>query len=480
MSLLAAYIVPHPPLAVPAVGRGQERRIQSTLDGYRDVAHRIAAIGPDLIVIVSPHTAYFADWVLVAGGKGSRGSLARFGAPQVCASVRFDDAFRSELESLAQEAGIPAGRVEADARELDHGMLVPLSFLEEAYPSRAYEVVSVGGSALPPEQLLAFGRCIAEAAVQLERRCVLLVSGDLSHKLAEDGPYGFDPAGPLFDAAFQRIVNGGDLREFATLDPALCEQAAECGLSGFVMMAGALERAEELAGRAFSSELISYEGPFGVGYGVAAFEREDIGALVAEHDQAGVNETEGARLDLAGEDCAQPAVARDPLVVLAEETVRGYVTSGKLPDAPVLPADLPARAGCFVSIHVASTGDLRGCIGTIEPVQRALAEEIIANAVSAATRDPRFPAIVPDELDDLSISVDVLFEPEPTTLEALDPARYGVIVTQGPRRGLLLPDLDGIDTVEEQVRIACMKARIDFADVPDRVRLERFEVVRHE
>jgi len=168
--------------------------------------------------------------------------------------------------------------------------------------------------------------------------------------------------------------------------------------------------------------------------------------------------------------------SNDPLVQLAQATIGQYVREGKTPPPPKLPDGLPPRAGCFVSIHTESTGELRGCIGTIEATRKTLAEEVIQNAVSASTQDPRFDAVRPEELDDLSVSVDVLFPAEPARLSDLDPKRYGVIVTKGFRRGLLLPDLEGVDTVEDQVGIACAKAGIDPAEGFD---LERFEVVRH-
>jgi AmmeMemoRadiSam system protein A len=124
-------------------------------------------------------------------------------------------------------------------------------------------------------------------------------------------------------------------------------------------------------------------------------------------------------------------------------------------------------------------GALRGCIGTIAPTWPSLAEEICANAISAAARDPRFDPVRPDELGDLVYDVDVLGEPELVAgIDELDPRRYGVIVSCADgRRGLLLPDLDGVDTVEEQVEIAARKGGIDLFG--DAYRLERFEVVRH-
>ncbi len=466
MALTAAYIVPHPPLAVPEVGHGQERGIQSTLDGYEEVARRIAQQAPETIVIISPHTSYYADWIQFAGGAEASGDLGQFRAWDVKIHLTYDEQFRDALERAAAARDIPAGQTDRRAKSLDHGMMVPLYFLDQVYPSEEYEAVFLGGSALPRPVLMEFGRCIASVAEALDRRCVLLVSGDLAHKLKEDGPYGFDPAAPAFDERFCEIVRSGELNQFASLDQKLCEDAAECGLSGFVMMAGALAEVTEQTGQTFSSELISYEGPFGVGYGVAAFEAEPASAEEPEPSQ-----------DAASGQEPDVAYSRDPLVGLAFETIRLYVREGRTPSPVPLGPDVPHAAGCFVSIHVRSTDELRGCIGTIQPTCPSLAEEVIQNAVSASTRDPRFPPITSDELDDLSINVDVLFPPEPATVADLDAKRYGVIVTKGMRRGLLLPDLDGVDTPEQQIAIACSKANISHFG-PD-VQLERFEVVRH-
>ena len=168
-----------------------------------------------------------------------------------------------------------------------------------------------------------------------------------------------------------------------------------------------------------------------------------------------------------------------PLVQLARQTVEAYVQQGQTlaPPDPLLP-EMQQRAGTFVSLHD-RLGRLRGCIGTILPVQANVAQEIIQNAISAATRDPRFPPVRPDELDGLDVKVDVLTAPEPISgPEELDVKRYGVIVqdTQGWRRGLLLPDLDGVDTVEYQVEVARRKAGIG-RDEP--IKLQRFEVIRY-
>jgi AmmeMemoRadiSam system protein A len=166
----------------------------------------------------------------------------------------------------------------------------------------------------------------------------------------------------------------------------------------------------------------------------------------------------------------------DPMIALAKETVERYTRQGKMPPPPRnLSDEMRRKAGVFVSIH--KGGALRGCIGTFEPQQPNVAREIIANAVSAATQDPRFPPIAPEELDELDYSVDVLTTPEPIEdVSQLDPRKYGAIVECGWRRGLLLPDLDGVDEVKEQIDICRRKGGIG-PDEP--VRLYRFEVKRH-
>lgn len=162
---------------------------------------------------------------------------------------------------------------------------------------------------------------------------------------------------------------------------------------------------------------------------------------------------------------------------LAKRVVESYVREGRVPDVSDAPEELKdRRAGVFVCLK--SGGELRGCIGTIQPAEEDIAAEIRSNAISSATRDPRFPPVTASELDFLSYSVDVLGEPEDIPdISHLDPSEYGVIVRSGGRSGLLLPDLEGIETAEEQVRIAMMKAGIQPGEP---VRLQRFKVTRHE
>jgi len=168
------------------------------------------------------------------------------------------------------------------------------------------------------------------------------------------------------------------------------------------------------------------------------------------------------------------AKAMHPVVRLAKQTVESYVRTGKKPRPRKLTPEMKERAGVFVSLH--KHGQLRGCIGTFGPTRKNVAEEIIANAVSSSTGDPRFPPVTASELGDLEYSVDILTSPEPVTdMGQLDPKTCGVIVECGGRRGLLLPDLEGVDSVEEQIAICRLKAGIGPGEP---VRLYRFQVRR--
>jgi len=155
--------------------------------------------------------------------------------------------------------------------------------------------------------------------------------------------------------------------------------------------------------------------------------------------------------------------------------VESYIREGKLPRLGELTPEMKERAGVFVSLH--KHGQLRGCIGTFEPDKDNVAEEIMANAINSSTRDPRFPPVTASELDDLEYSVDILTKPEPVTdISELDYKKYGVIVESDWKRGLLLPDLEGVDSVEEQIAICRLKAGI-LANEP--VKLYRFQVRRY-
>jgi AmmeMemoRadiSam system protein A/AmmeMemoRadiSam system protein B len=460
MPVIGAFIVPHPPIILPEVGRGEERKIQKTIDSYREIAMRVKSLAPETIVLTSPHSVMYADYIHISPGERAQGDMRQFRAPEVAVTARYDTAFAEALSDAAEASGVPAGTLGERSASLDHGTMLPLLFINEQYTD--YKLVRTGLSGLPPEDHYKFGMCIAQTAEKLDRKVVLIASGDLSHKTRADGPYGYAEEGVQFDKEITEAMAQGDFLRFLTFEPEFAEKAAECGLRSCIILAGALD------GKAVDAELLSYEGTFGVGYGIASFipkgedpERRFLAKYLREEEYRLKEIKDG----------------EDAYVRLARLSVETFVTTGRRAEMPdnVPEEMLKKRAGVFVTLK--KHGNLRGCIGTISPVTGSVAEEILRNAVSSCSEDPRFDKVRAGELQDLVYSVDVLASPQPISSEAeLDVERYGVIVSAGRRRGLLLPNLEGVDTVGQQISIARQKAGIR---PNEEISLERFEVVRH-
>ena len=464
MSILAAYAVPHPPLIIPTIGQGREGEIAATVRAYHETMRAAAEMRPDTIVIISPHATAYDDFFHISPGAGAEGNFAAFGHPEISIGIEYDEEFVRVLSSTASEKNIPAGTLGEKNPALDHGTMIPLFFLSEYLGDAPTKFVRIGIAGLPAHTHALLGQAIAATAERLGRRTICIASGDLSHRLMEGGANGFAPEGAEFDELCTAFMKTGDFLSLLQIPGSFAEAAGHCGLNGLWVLAGALDRA------ATDAKLHSYEAPFGVGYAVASF---TVTGRDAGTDYA-------ARL-VRAEDAAiaELRAAEDDYVRLARMSIEHFVRTHSFAS---LPSDLPQeliekRAGAFVSIK--KYGKLRGCIGTFLPAQKTLAEEIFYNAVSAAAHDGRFEPIEEGELSRLVYSVDVLSTPEPIESAAqLNPKIYGVIVKSltDNRRGLLLPDLAGIDTAEDQIAIAREKARIQPKEA---IALARFTVERH-
>lgn len=263
MGIQAAFMLPHPPLIVPEIGRGGEKEIQKTIDAYHACAKKLGSLQPETIVLLSPHQVMYADYFHISPGAGAEGDFGRFGAGQVTVSVSFDTKLVAELCRRADEKNLPAGTDGERDRRLDHGTMVPLYFVNQYWQN--YKLVRIGLSGLSLRSHFALGRCIREAVEALEERAVIIASGDLSHRLKADGPYGYKKEGPEYDKRIMDAMGTGDFARLLSFSEDFCEKAGECGHRSFTILAGALE------GLAVTPTRISYEGPFGVGYGVCDY-----------------------------------------------------------------------------------------------------------------------------------------------------------------------------------------------------------------
>jgi len=457
--VVAGFLMPPPPALLPEIGRDCGDEIRNTREGCARVALRLASFHPDTIVIISPHAPLFRDYLYVYDNAVLSGSLSRFGAPGLRFSAPQDNTFVGQLKSQLAVAGIPSGTPDisqvpsfGNSGELDHGVLVPLSYILEK--NAAFNLVALSSSAFDVEQALECGRILAETARMAERRVCVVASGDLSHKVNRESPYGMVREGEIFDAAVTNAIRAGLLEEILAIPADVRDAAGECGYRSLVMLLGALG----VRTGSVSSEVYSYQAPYGIGYCNAAFVPERV---VGEKPSSS--------------DATEGKSGFDP-VRIARKALDAWVRRQERLDAYALPASAQPRSGCFVSLH--AHGDLRGCIGTISATMPSIEEEIIRNAIAACSEDPRFPPVRVDELDELDVKVDILGEAEPVaSKDDLDPVKYGVIVTSGFRRGLLLPDLEGVETVTAQLSIACRKGGID----PDEeYSIQRFQVTRYE
>ena len=439
-SLVFSGIAPHPPIMVPEVGRESIAGVVDSIDAMSELTKRLIESGAESLIMISPHAPIEVDSFVAYEGPQVSGDFSHFNAPGTCFTTQIDEELLAAIKEAAASERYKVTTLHQ--HDLDHGTAVPLYFL--LLNGWRGKLVTLGYSFLSNDDHLRFGSCIRKAVDEVGRRVAFIASGDLSHRLKPQSPAGYDPGAHVFDDEVVDALRSNEPQRIVDIDVNVRRLAGECGYRSMLVAIGANSELPP------SCEVLSYEAPFGVGYLVAQL----------------TNQTE--RSD--EEEISLPALAR--------EAVEMFVRSGKIISPPQLTESfLTARAPCFVSLKTLS-GELRGCIGTIEPARDTLVEEIIANAISAATNDPRFEPVRPEELSNLRYSVDVLFPPEETVMEDLDSSLFGVIVEDesGSRRGLLLPDIPGIDNAKQQVEIAARKAGIGRGEP---IRLWRFKVERY-
>lgn len=458
------YLMPHPPIIIPDIGKGEEKKIESTTLACNEIGKEIADIKPDTIVVITPHATMFSDAIAISDEEIISGDLSQFRCSNIKMNIPIDKEFNIKLGTFCHLEGIPSVLVNSElldrynvTYELDHGTMVPLYFVNKYFND--YNLVHITYSMIGDINLYRFGMGIKKVAEDLNRKVVIIASGDLSHKLKDEGPYSYSPYGEKFDRELLKNLENGDVLGAFNLNKTMIEEAGQCGLSSVYILLGSME------GKEIKGELLSYEGTFGVGYGVMKLKRQEKSKSYL--DELVKNKEEKLKKKLN---------SNNPYVKLARENLNHYFSHGKsITDISDLAGELlNQRHGVFVSLK--KFNNLRGCIGTIAPTTNSVGEEIIRNSIEAAMHDPRFPEVTEDELEDIDISVDVLMDSVPCNKEELNPKKYGVIVSRGNKRGLLLPDLEGVDTVEEQLRIACDKADIDFYE---NYNIEKFEVIRY-
>jgi MEMO1 family protein len=417
MPLCFAGLMCHAPIVIPEVAGPRADLCRRTTRSMREMAERAVRSSPDRLVLVSPHSPRhperFAAWPGV-----HRGDLGDFGSPQL--RVELPDAPEVARALGLPKIGSPEIKPLPLAGWMDHGAMVPLHFLWEAGWRGPTAILALPWTKQPRSEAL--GRALAA----LSGRTAVIASGDMSHRLMKGAPAGFHPRAKDFDRAFVQALRKGDWA--AAVGSAWRDEAAEDVVDSTRVAMGAAESP-------LCDEVLCYEGPWGVGY------------------------TEAVLYDPA-----------PPLYAVARQAVHAQVLGRSYHP----PEGGPDCSGTFVTLRVDSR--LRGCIGMVQPPRKGSYAQVAGNARSAATRDHRFEPIQQEELPRLSVEISVLGPGEPISGPSmLDPSVYGVIVRSGSRYGVMLPDVEGIDTVEQQIRLTCSKVGID-PSAP--LALERFKVMK--
>jgi len=260
--------MPHPPVIIPKVGHGREKEAALTLQGLERLRIALKALHkyslPDWLLLFSPHSPQAPGALFVNTAPRLHGSLVRFGAPGVEIAATVPQEALSELTALLRTAAIPLAHGAQENISQDHAAIVPLYLLSQAFPGgKLPPVILANPAGLAPEQAFALGKTLGKSAWQ--GRPAFLASGDLSHRLKEDGPYGFNPAGLVFDKAVVAALETGSPAPLLDLSPLTHENAGECGLRPVLSLIGLCNK---------PLQVLSYEGPFGVGYCTALWTPE--------------------------------------------------------------------------------------------------------------------------------------------------------------------------------------------------------------
>ncbi len=421
----------HAPIVIPDVaGVRGEQCVHSTA-AMRAAAARVVQKHPDVVVVLSPHTPRLPGFGIVAGvGRGRTGritgSFEDFGAPAVQIDLPAAEDATARLLHKAEQAGADVSAIALG--KLDHGAAVPLAFLVEAGFCGPTLVVGLP-RAPSAEGMRAFGRLLAEAAG--DERWAVVASGDCSHRLIPGAPAGFHPEAQRFDDALVRVVTAGERLE--GIDAGLRDLAAED-------VVDTVQIAEAASGSTLGREVLSYEGPFGVGYLVA---------VLCDPDPAP---------SFRAKPGADPEERANVLVDVAEDALRAHLERRGRRAFDTGHVDAMAVSGAFVTWREGR--DLRGCVGRMT-LDKPLSEAVAELAVSSASADPRFLPVTAAEAPRLDAEITLLSPSEHVNdVGELDPRTWGVEAKNGWRHGVLLPDIDGVDSVEQQLNIVLRKAGI--------------------
>ena len=479
---MKCYFMPHAPVFLPNIAGEAFDKIIQTYEALDQISREIAVYRPDTIVIISPHGPRFSDVLGIYNQRKYEGDLLEFGDYENHFKFHKDEALIAEILKVSETRNGLYYNLDDSAlknfdlpRTLDHGVLVPMYFVQKHLES--FKVVCLSDGPFAWDKLIDAGSIIRKAAENLKRKIIVIASGDLSHTLSDQGPYQYHNDGPTVDKAFCDAIENQCIEELVELPPLLIENAGICGLGPLMMLMGIYEHKQ------YVSQLRSYQGPFGVGYAVCTFEEQGELEGLRSHRIKEKQISLVSRLRNEQHPYAQFAYrvlkerVDDPLPPVIRLLEDGYSINGHFFPLNDFELNKMMQNTRNIFVSIKSGAQLRGCIGCIDSDEaQPLYQKIAYYTWQAARYDPRFSPIEREELPYLTVSIDILSDFEEISgVEDLDPSIFGLLVTDGTSKGVLLPDIEGVEDSVEQIRIAAQKAAIPVDKI---LKMFRFSVDR--
>lgn len=447
--ILGCYLMPHPPIIIPKIGGGNQFIAFDTLNACKKISNEISSLVPNTIVILSPHGFTPENQISIIDTFFANGDFAEYGAPDLSMEAEIDYKLTKSIINAANENNFPISSLNHQNTEiygkdlkLDHGAMVPLYFLNNS--NKKYKIVHITCTDLPKLELYKFGILLENCIKNSSSNVVIVASGDLSHKLKDNAYYDYNEIGEVFDKQILNILKNSDVVSLFNMNNDIAQAAAQCALNPLYIMFGCCNYID------LKSNFLSYEGPFGIGYAVFSFHK--IGDKIDGYL---------SKLEKLHNDCICKTITNESIYSkLARNAIKHYILTGNYLEnhSDYENHLLNDEYGVFISLK--NDGILRGCVGTLEPKYKNLKEEIIHNSVESALYDPRFNPVDISELDMINISIDIICALEHCSIDDLAPSKYGVLARYGNKEGILLPNIPGIDSSSEQIKLALCKAGI--------------------
>lgn len=455
------YVMPHPTMIIPEMGEGEEEKITATADACAKVADEIGEIKPDTVIIVTPHGPQFSNSVAFSLEEKIYGQLKKNDETKVFLNFDINVSITNNIIKELRQEHINCVRIDGKTSEiyglsyeLDYGTIIPMYFIDKKLSD--YNIVHITCGNFSKYDLYKIGMTVKKVIEESDSRAVFIASGELSHRLIEGGPYGYTPEGEKFDKEITTLLSNGDVLGIFNMEQLKIDLAGECGMIPFYSMLGAMN------GNKISGELLSYEGPFGIGYGVMNFS-------LSESD----NNTHELLLNDKNQRYQQKKNSEGVHVKLARDSLTEYLKNGNKIDLPsyVTEEMIENEAGVF--IRILKYGKVIASGGSYLPRAKNIADEIIFSSIELTQVRVQQAGVSLSDLEDIDILVDVITDVEKVNKEELDPNLYGIYITSGLKNGFVFPKLPDINTSEEQIALGLKQGNISPLDD---YTIERFKV----